>query len=214
MGRGESTLVSKQGGATDFNLTPPPGFVGGGIGWGKGGKIRSSPPHWMEYPMKGRMKTLAIALAGACALAIPSAANATLTITSPTTVTVSTSNQVSSIEWRIDFTDTNTDSPFSDTVSWTNDVAGEYWFRVITNASVADGAGDVDITAAFITGTGILSPINLLADPGNTDLTELYTLTNLGLLAGNFTLTVEGTRGNSTVFGGHVDATAVPEPAT
>ena len=164
--------------------------------------------------MKGRMKTLAVALAGACALALPSAANATLTITSPTTVTVSSSNQVSSIEWRIDFTDTNTDSPFSDTVSWTNDVAGEYWFRVITNASVADGPDDVDITAAFITGTGILSPINLLADPGNTDLTELYTLTNLGLLAGNFTLTVEGTRGASTVFGGHVDATAVPEPAT
>jgi len=161
------------------------------------------------------MKTLAIALAGACALAIPSAANATLTITSPTTVTVSSVNQVSSIEWRLDFEDMNTDSPFSDTVSWNNDEAGLYAFRVITNAfQGADGPDDVDITAAFITGTGILSPINLLADPGNTDLTELYTLTNLGLTAGDFTLTVEGTRGNSTEFGGHVDATAVPEPAT
>jgi hypothetical protein len=165
--------------------------------------------------MKGRMKTLAVALAGACALAIPSAANATLTITSPTTVTVSSSNQVSSIEWRIDFEDTNADSPFSDTVSWTNDEAGLYWFRVITNAFLGvDGPDDVDITAAFITGTGILSPIDLLADPGNTDLAELYTLTNLGLTAGNFTLTVEGTRGDSSTIGGHVDATAVPEPAT
>ena len=164
--------------------------------------------------MKGRMKTLAIALAGACALAIPSAANATLTITSPTTVTVSSSNQVSSIEWRIDFKDTNTDSPFSDTVSWTNDVAGEYWFRVITNASVADGPDDVDITAAFVTGTGILSPINLIPDAGNTDLTELYTLSGLGLTAGTFTLTVQGTRGDGSVFGGHVTADAVPEPAT
>jgi len=161
------------------------------------------------------MKTLAIAFAGAAALALPSAANATLTITPPTTVTVSSSNQISSIECRIDFEDTNADSPFSDTVSWTNDEAGVYWFRVITNAFLgANGPDDVDITAAFITGTGILSPINLLADPGNTDLSELFTLNNLGLIAGNFTLTVEGTRGDSSTIGGHADATAVPEPAT
>jgi hypothetical protein len=165
--------------------------------------------------MKGRMKTLAIALAGASALALPSAANATLTITSPTTVTVSSSNQINSLEWRIDFNDTNTDSPFSDTVSWNNDVAGVYWFRVITNAfQGANGPDDVDISAAFITGTGILSPINLLADPGNTDLSELYALADLGLTAGNFTLTVQGTRGATPEIGGHVDATAVPEPAT
>src|SRR5437764_1896850 len=123
-----------------------------GIGLGHRRQEQIFAAAWMEYPMKGPMKTLAIALAGATALALPSAANATLTITAPTTVTVSTSNQVSSIEWRIDFTDTNTDSPFSDTVSWNNDVAGEYWFRVITNASVANGPDDVDITAAFITG--------------------------------------------------------------
>jgi hypothetical protein len=165
--------------------------------------------------MTGRMKTLAVALAGAVALALPSAANATLTITAPTTVTVSSANQISSIEWRIDFTDTNNDSPFSDTVSWNNDEAGVYWFRVITNAfQGANGPDDVDITAAFITGTGILSPINLLANPGNTDLTELYELANLGLTAGTFTLTVEGTRGANPEIGGHVDATGVPEPAT
>jgi hypothetical protein len=59
-----------------------------------------------------------------------------------------------------------------------------------------------------------LSPINLLADPGNTDLTELYTLANLGLTAGTFTLTIQGTRGDSPEIGGHVTADAVPEPAT
>ena len=167
--------------------------------------------------MKGRLKRLAVALAGTCALAIPStAANATLTITSPTTpgVSVSSPNQVNTIEWTFGFVDTNTNSPFSDTVSWINDLAGEYAFRVITNASVADGPDDVDITAAFITGTGILSPINLLADPGNTDLTELFTLSGLGLTAGTFTLTVEGTRGDGSVFGGHVTADAIPEPGT
>jgi hypothetical protein len=160
------------------------------------------------------MRKLVLSLLGASALAMASAANATLVITAPTDVTVVSANQVSSIEWRIDFEDTNADSPFSDTVSWTNDQAGLYWFRVITNASLANGPDDVDITAAFITGTGILSPINLLADPGNTDLRELYTLANLGLIAGSFTLTVEGTRGDSSTIGGHVDATAVPEPAT
>jgi hypothetical protein len=161
------------------------------------------------------MRKLVLGILGATALSAASAANATLTITSPTTVTVSSSNQVNSLEWRIDFEDTNAGSPFSDTVSWTNDLAGVYWFRVITNAFLGvDGPDDVDITAAFITGTGILSPINLLADPGNTDLTELYTLADLGLTAGNFTLTVEGTRGDSSTIGGHVDATAVPEPAT
>jgi hypothetical protein len=128
---------------------------------------------------------------------------------------VSSVNQISSIEWRIDFNDTNTDSPFSDTVSWINDEAGVYWFRVITNAfQGADGPDDVDITAAFITGTGILSPINLLADPGNTDLSELYALADLGLTAGTYTLTVQGTRGANPEIGGHVDATGVPEPAT
>ena len=161
------------------------------------------------------MGKLVLGLMAATALSMASAANATLIVTTPTSVTVSGSSQVNAIEWRLDFEDTNTNSPFSDTVSWNNDVAGVYWFRVITNAfQGANGPDDVDITAAFITGTGILSPINLLADPGNTDLMELYTLTSLGLTAGNFTLTVQGTRGATPEFGGHVDATAVPEPAT
>ncbi len=161
------------------------------------------------------MRKLVLGILGATALSAASAANATLIITTPTSVTTSSSSQVNAIEWRLDFEDTNTDSPFSDTISWMNDLAGLYSVRVITNAfQGADGPDDVDITAAFITGTGILSPINLLADPGNTDLRELYTLADLGLTAGTFTLTIEGTRGASPQIGGHVDATAVPEPAT
>jgi hypothetical protein len=161
------------------------------------------------------MRKLVLGILGATALSAASAANATLIITTPTSVTVSGASQVNAIEWRIDFEDTNTDSPFSDTISWINDLAGLYNVRVITNAfQGAGGPDDVDITAAFITGTGILSPINLLADPGNTDLTELYTLANLGLTAGTYTLTIQGTRGDNPQIGGHVTADAVPEPAT
>ena len=161
------------------------------------------------------MGKLVLGLMAATALSMASAANATLIVTTPTSVTVSGSGQVNAIEWRLDFEDTNTDSPFSDTISWMNDLAGVYSVRVVTNAfQGANGPDDVDITAAFITGTGILSPINLLADPGNTDLRELYTLADLGLTAGTFTLTVQGTRGDGSVFGGHVTADAVPEPAT
>ena len=160
------------------------------------------------------MRKLVLGILGATAMTMASAANATLIITTPTSVTTSSSSPVNAIEWKIDFTDTNTDSPFSDTLSWMNDLSGLYAIRLITNATVADGPDDVDITAAFVTGTGILSPINLLADPGNTDLMELYTLSGLGLTAGTFTLTVQGTRGDASVFGGHVTADAVPEPAT
>src|SRR5205823_1106182 len=85
-----------------------------GQGGGDPGPRRRSG--WSKE-MKGRLKRLAVALAGTCALAIPStAANATLTITSPTTtgVSVSSPNQVNTIEWTFGFVDTNTNSPFSD----------------------------------------------------------------------------------------------------
>ena len=130
-------------------------------------------------------------------------------------MTVSSQKAVNSIELDVTFTDTDTNSPFSETVSWMNDLAGVYALRVVTNATPpADGPMDVDITAAFLTGTGILTPIELIADPGNTDLTELYTLSGLGLTAGTYTFTVQGTRGDSGLFGGHVDVSAVPEPST
>jgi len=160
------------------------------------------------------MRKLVLGLLGATALSAASAANATLIVTTPTSVTVSGPNVVNSIEMVLDFVDNGTDSPFSDTLSWMNDLSGIYNIRLITNAAVADGPTDVDITAAFVTGTGILSPINLIPDAGNTDLTELYTLANLGLTAGTYTLTVQGTRGDSSQFGGHVNVTDVPEPAT
>src|SRR5438874_5425459 len=118
----------------------------------------------------GFMRTLIMGLLGATALSAASAANATLVVTAPTTVTVAGASQVNTIEWKIDFLDTNKDSPFTDTLSWTNDLSGVYAIRLITNATVANGPDDVDFTAAFLTGTGILSPINLIPDAGNTDL--------------------------------------------
>lgn len=161
------------------------------------------------------MRKLVLGLMGATALTMASAANATLIVTTPTSVTVSGPNVVNSIELNLGFVSTDTNSPFSETVSWMNDLAGLYNLRVITNATPpANGPTDVDITAAFVTGTGILTPIDLIADAGNTDLRELYTLADLGLGAGTYTLTVQGTRGDQGVFGGHVDVTAVPEPST
>jgi hypothetical protein len=160
------------------------------------------------------MRKLVLGMLGATALGFASAANATLVITTPTSVTVSGPNVVNSIEMSIDFVDNGTDSPFSETLSWMNDMSGVYAFRLITNATVSGGPDDVDITAAFVTGTGIGSPINLIADPGNTDLRELFTLAGLSLAAGDYTLTVEGTRGDASQFGGHVVEDAVPEPAT
>ena len=160
------------------------------------------------------MRKLVLGLMGATALTMASAANATLIVTTPTSVTVSGPNVINSIEMSIDFVDNGTDSPFSETLSFMNDAAGVYAFRLITNATVSGGPDDVDITAAFITGTGIGSPINLIADAANTDLRELFTLADLGLTAGTYTLTVEGTRGNASEFGGHVVDDAVPEPAT
>jgi hypothetical protein len=161
------------------------------------------------------MRKLFLGLLGATALTGASAANATAMVTSPTTVSgLSGPVTVNNIYYLFGYDDTDTNSPFTETVSWMNDVGGVYGVNLITNSSTIDGPDDVDITAAFLTGTGILNPINLLADPANTDLVESFSLTGLPLTAGTYTLTIEGTRSTAGVFGGHVSFDAVPEPAT
>jgi hypothetical protein len=83
-------------------------------------------------------------------------------------------------------------------------------------ATVANGPDDVDITAAFLTGTGIAGSIPLAPNPSNTDLIENYAVAGLPLGAGTYTLTVQGTRGDNGSFGGNVafSANQLPEPAT
>ena len=70
------------------------------------------------------MRKLVLGLMGATALTMASAANATLIVTTPTSVTVSGPNVVNSIELNLGFVSTDTNSPFSETVSWMNDLAG------------------------------------------------------------------------------------------
>jgi hypothetical protein len=165
------------------------------------------------------MRKLVLGLMGATALTVTSAANATLLVTTPTSVTVSGPSTTDSINYSFGYSDSGTDSPFTETVTWLNDVAGLYGVTLSTVATTANGPTDVDISAAFVTGTGIATPLDLIANPFNTDLIENYALAGVQLGAGTYTLTVQGTRGLSGSFGGNVSFEAhqpgdVPEPAT
>jgi hypothetical protein len=164
------------------------------------------------------MRTLVLGLMGATALTMASAANATLVITTPTSVSVSGPNTVNNIDFTFGYSNSSTTSPFSETVSWMNDLAGLYSLSLTTSAVTADGPTDVDISAAFVTGTDIIGQIDLNPDPTNTDLTETFRLLAQQLGAGTYTLTVEGTRGEAGSYGGNVAFEAhpgdVPEPAT
>jgi len=161
------------------------------------------------------MRRLILGLLGATALGAASAANATLILTTPTSVTVSGPSTTDNVNYTFGYSDSDTNSPFSETVTWMNDLAGLYGITLTTIASAVNGPTDVDITSAFLSGTGIGSPIDLLTQPGSTDLVESYYLAGLNLGAGTYTLTVNGTRGTSGSFGGNVSfESSVPEPAT
>jgi hypothetical protein len=160
------------------------------------------------------MRKLVLGLLGATALMGASAANATLIITTPTSVSVSGPSTTDNINFTFGYSDSDTTSPFTETVSWWNDLAGLYGITLTAIAAAVNGPTDVDITSAYVTGTGIGSPINLLTAPGSNDLVESYYLAGLNLDPGTYTLTITGTRGNSGSFGGNVAFQAVPEPAT
>ena len=162
------------------------------------------------------MRRMLLGLLGATAMTVATAANATLIITTPTSVSVSGPSTIDSVNYTFGYSDSGTNSPFTETVSWVNDLAGIYAITLSTVATRVNGPTDVDITAAFVTGTGIGSPLNLAPNPFNTDLIENYSLAGQALGAGTYMLTVQGTRGASGSFGGNVafEAAAVPEPAT
>jgi hypothetical protein len=162
------------------------------------------------------MRKMILGLVGATAMTVATAANATLVVTTPTSVSISGPSTTDSINYSFGYSDSDTNSPFSETVTWVNDLAGIYAITLSTVATSVNGPTDVDITAAFVTGTGIGSPLSLGANPFNTDLIENYALAGQALGAGTYTLTVQGTRGDSGAFGGNVafEAAGVPEPAT
>ena len=164
------------------------------------------------------MRRLVLGLIGATALTMASAASATLVITTPTSVSVSGPNTADTINFTFGYSNSDTTSPFSNTVSWMNDLAGLYSVSLTTSAVTADGPTDVDISAAFLTGTGIIGQLDLLPDPANTDLSETFRLLGQQLGVGTYTLTVQGTTGEVGSYGGNVSFEAhpadVPEPAT
>src|SRR3954454_11389311 len=98
------------------------------------------------------MRTFGLGLIGATALTMASAASATLVITTPTSVSVSGPNTVNNIDFTFGYSNSDTTSPFSETVSWMNDLSGLYSVSLTTSAATANGPTDVDFTAAFLTG--------------------------------------------------------------
>src|SRR3954451_7428377 len=168
------------------------------------------------------MRTLVLGLMGATALTMASAASATLVITTPTSVSVSGPNTVNNIDFTFGYSNSDATSPFSEMVSWSNTLAGLYSISLTTSAVTANGPTDVDISAAFVTGTNIIGQLDLNPDPANTDLNETYRLLAQALGGGTYTLTIQGTREATGSYGGNVafeaatarDPGGVPEPGT
>jgi hypothetical protein len=160
------------------------------------------------------MNKLLLSMAGAAALAMASAANATLLITAPTTVSVSGPNTTDNVDFTFGYSNSSVTTPFTEYLSWTNDLAGLYSISLTTSAVRANGPTDVDFTAAFLTGTGIIGQLNLNPDLANTDVSETYRLLGQLLGAGDYTLTIQGTRGRIGSYGGNVAFEALPEPGT
>ena len=163
------------------------------------------------------MRKSVLGLLGAAALTAASGANAavvvvgggtTVDVTGPTTLD-------GGMNFSFGYSDSGSESPFLESVQFNNTLSGLYGITLSTTAAVANGANDVDILAAYLTGGSIVGTLNLLADLDNTDLNEDFSL-NAFLDAGIYTLNIEGTRGTTGSFGGNVafSAQAVPEPAT
>lgn len=115
------------------------------------------------------------------------------------------------------FSDSNLTNPFTETLTFTTAVAGSLSIVASTIATAAEN--DTDFTNVFLTGTGIVGQVlipQISADPA-----EIRSLAGLGVGAGTFTLTFQGTPGTQNgSFGGSVAflanqaTSAVPEPAT
>ena len=158
------------------------------------------------------MRKIALALVSAVALGIATGAPATVTVDAGTTVDVTgpTGNE---LVWSMGYSQSGTTSPFTETLVFTNTLPGIYGFSLITTASGAGADNDVDITSALITGGSIVGSVSL-ATFFNNDIHESYGIFDLGLGAGQYTLTIEGTRGTTGSFGGNVAFHWIPEPAT
>lgn len=150
------------------------------------------------------MRKLVLGLVGATALALGSAAGATVTIDS-STMNVSGPDVVGDI-LRINYQDgPGLTDPFTETLTFTNTDPGQYVLSLVTTFS------SVDFTSAILTGPS--GPVNLAIQFNDPNF-ERWTTAEIGLLAGQYTLTIMGNAGADGQMGGHIDIRGVPEPAT
>lgn len=162
------------------------------------------------------MRKLLLGALAATAMTFASAANATITVDPGTTVGVTgpTGNQ---FVFSLGYSGSGVNSPFLETLIFTNTLAGTYGLTLTTTASSNGASNDIDFTSAWLTGGSIVTPINLLTTGliFNNDVLESYGLFGLALGSGTYTLSIGGTRGTTGSFGGNVAfQNAVPEPAT
>lgn len=149
------------------------------------------------------MRKLVLAAVGAAALATATASNATVTVDfctmvcdAPTTVGDTTN---------IGFFDSGVANPFQELLTFTNTDSGVYTINLVNTF------GTVDFTSAVLTGPGGPYALAEIFDNGTL---ERWRLASVGLLAGQYTLTIDGISDDINTFGGHVNIQAVPEPAT
>lgn len=171
------------------------------------------------------MRKLALALTALGAFTFGSAAQAEISITDPTSVTIGNPGIDESTDiqaFTFGFAQSGLSNPFTATLSFMNQLAGQYSFQLGTIANTSGGANDLDFTSAVLTGTGLGSAgISFNRTSGDNDLIENLVLQNIDLAAGNYTLTVMGTTSGrngsfsgSTAFTAAAATGAVPEPAT
>ena len=150
------------------------------------------------------MRKLVFGLVGATALAMGSAASATITLntcsmscTGPSTIGTTTT---------IGYSESGLTNPFTESLSFTNTLAGFYTISLdtsdaavnFTSAVLSDGVNNYALGSSFDNG-----------------IFELWTLGPSLIAAGAYTLTINGSTSDSGALAGTVTIReAVPEPAT
>ena len=158
------------------------------------------------------MRKLVLGLIGATALTVASAANAAVTINSHSMSATATTD--GDLTFSTGYIDDGATSPFSEWITWTETLDGLYSFDLLSINVSGAAATDVDFTSVVLTGTGIVGSILLSPAGDSTDQFEHYSLADLALDAGQYTLTINGTRGRTATFAGTISFAAVPEPGT
>jgi len=150
------------------------------------------------------MRKLYWALASVAIVGMAPAANAAHVVVTSATVDAFNVSE-GAFETTIGFEDAGLTSPnFTESLAFTNTMAGVYNFTLQTSSA------NVDFTSAILAGPG--GPYNLVEQFDDT--VEFWTAANLNLIAGAYTLTINGANRGTGVLSGTVAIAAIPEPAT